>query len=255
MANGDARSAAIAYERALRQAAGEDGDESRRRSAEGLVLASLYDPLRSIGIPLGLELSATIVVNCALRLLSASALTVCATYSPAADAPNTHLTSSATATARGRSRNPPSTCARSGLRTCLVTSNFRASSATFNCDKDRRTALSSFAGSAPCSATSSAIHATVTSISAFESCFDAMEQSRQQKRVNCCQVAPRTKPLRAAFCASNPADGTRFRSVSAAPPVADKTLASAALGHASTHVQLAPRLLQLGRQAWQLWRV
>ncbi len=36
---------------------------------------------RSVGIPLGLELSATIVVNCALRLLSASALTVCATYS------------------------------------------------------------------------------------------------------------------------------------------------------------------------------
>ncbi len=37
--------------------------------------------LRSVGIPLGLELSTTIVVNCALRLLSASALTVCATYS------------------------------------------------------------------------------------------------------------------------------------------------------------------------------
>ncbi len=36
---------------------------------------------RSVGIPLGLELSATIVVNCALRLLSASASTVCATYS------------------------------------------------------------------------------------------------------------------------------------------------------------------------------
>ncbi len=39
------------------------------------------EQLRSVGIPLGLELSATIVVNCALRLLSASALTVCATYS------------------------------------------------------------------------------------------------------------------------------------------------------------------------------
>ncbi len=41
--------------------------------------------LRSVGIPVGiplvLELSATTVVNCALRLLSASASTVCATYS------------------------------------------------------------------------------------------------------------------------------------------------------------------------------
>ncbi len=39
------------------------------------------EQLRSVGIPLGLEPSATFVVKCGLRLFSAFALTGCATYS------------------------------------------------------------------------------------------------------------------------------------------------------------------------------
>ncbi len=75
----------------LRERRAQSGDESLVR----LTVGELHDGdqrrsspdapqlmLRSVGIPLGKELSATIVVNCALRLLSASALTVCATYSP-----------------------------------------------------------------------------------------------------------------------------------------------------------------------------